>query len=260
MSDQTSDSSGTAVAEPISAGLDGGVSIERRILLVDAASLFLQFEETLLQRKGYSFFRATSGRDALAILETEHVDLVIMDYALPDMPGDDLVRRVRSNPRTSESTAVLIVTARGMRAHVDACVEAGCSGFLFKPVSKTALCDRVQELLRVPVRRYVRTLVRLQVDARSTGRFLFGNSLNLSASGLLLQTEADLDVGEMLALRFFLPGDPEVICPRARVVRRIATESGSPAYGIAFDDLGRDEQSRIDAFVDTRRSGDAAAS
>lgn len=254
------DSGQTAVAERGTNHWDSDTGLDRSILLVDQAALFLHFEETLLRRKGWRFRRATRGDEALALLKAERFDLVIMDCALPDMAGEDVVKRIRANPATADGTPVLIVTARGMRHDVDACIAAGCSGILFKPVSKAALCDRVQELLRVPARRYVRTLVRLQVDALGTGRFLFGHTVNLSASGMLLQTEANMEVGESLDLRFFLPGDTASIATRATVVRCAEVPgAGARAYGLTFEALSPDDLARIDSFVDSRTPGNAVA-
>lgn len=224
----------------------------RKILLLDGVRLFLQLEQTLLQRNDYQLFAATSGAEALDIISRERLDLVLLDYVLPDMTGDEVVRRIRKDEKNAD-VGVLIVTARGLREHVDKCLEAGCSDFLYKPVTRAVLCSKVQEMLRVPARRHVRTLVRLQVNARNRDRFFFGNSVNLSAGGMLLETPLDLGLGEPMNLRFFLPGDDEPIACEARVTRckdaPTATE-GHRSYGLVFESLGEGDRERIDHFVD----------
>jgi CheY-like chemotaxis protein len=226
----------------------------KRILLLDGVRLFLQLEQTLLQRSDYELFTATSGAEALEIVERERLDLVLLDYVLPDTTGDEVVRRIRSDERNGEA-GIVIVTARGMREHVDKCMAAGCSAFLYKPVTRTSLCARVQDMLQVPARRHVRTLVRLQVNARNRERFFFGNTVNLSESGMLLETPLDLSLGETMSIRFFLPGEDEAVACTARVTRRTPTQRpGNWAYGLSFEELGDDSRTRICGFVQAQES------
>lgn len=231
----------------------------KKILLLDGVRLFLQLEQTLLQRSDYQLFAATTGAEALEIAGREKLDLVLLDYVLPDMTGDQVVRALRRDERNAD-VGVVVVTARGMREHVDKCMAAGCSDFLYKPVTRTTLCSRVQDLLRVPTRRHVRTLVRLQVNARNRERFFFGNTVNLSESGMLLESPLDLALGESMSLRFFLPGEEEAVACTARVTRRSPTErEGEWAYGLSFDRVEDAARKRIAGFVEAQESiaGDA---
>jgi len=226
----------------------------KRILLLDGVRLFLQLEQTLLQRSDYELFAASSGAEALEIIERETLDLVLLDYVLPDTTGDEVVRRIRASELNPE-VGIVIVTARGMREHVDKCMAAGCSAFLYKPVTRTTLCNHVQDMLRVPARRHVRTLVRLQVNARNRERFFFGNTVNLSESGLLLETPLELSMGETMSLRFFLPGEEEAMACRARVTRRTPTDRvGEWVYGLNFEELGAGARERIAGFVQAQET------
>jgi len=236
----------------------GGSTATRNILLLDGVKLFLRLEETLLQRQGWTIFTAGTGEEAKAILARERVDLLIMDYVLPDVTGDELVRWVRENAETRDMS-ILIVTARGLREHIDRCMSAGCNAFLFKPVSRTVLCAKVQEMLDVPARRHVRTLIRLEVKASCKDRFFFGNTVNLSVSGVLLETPLDIGLGESIDLRFFLPGEAEAIDVNGRVVRRTPMTTGNSAnYGLLFEELTDADRVRIERFVEaSSASGNA---
>jgi CheY-like chemotaxis protein len=257
MSTDSSEAGGAcAVAEPPAPAADSDV---RTILLVDGARLFLKLEETLLRRDGWTIHGAQSAEEARHVLRREPVDLVLMDYVLPDATGDELVRFIRGNEPT-RSTGIVIVTARGMREHIDRCMAAGCNAFLFKPVTKAVLCDKVKELLNVPARRHVRTLVRLEVNASTRDRYFFGNTVNLSAGGLLLETPLDLALGESINLRFFLPGDSEPVTASARVVRRVPGEgTASHSYGLEFDQLADGDRARLGSFVDEGATWTAAS-
>lgn len=222
----------------------------KTILLLDAARLFLQFEETVLQRREWTLLTATTGAEALAIVRSRSVDLLVMDHALPDMTGADVVRVLRLD-RETRGVPVLVVTARG---GVEALLESGCSAVLHKPVSRQALCEKVEGLLAVQARRHLRTMVRLRVDARHDATFFFGSTVNLSSGGMLLESPLDLGVGERVDLRFQLPGDPEPLIVRARAVRTLG-DGAAPLHGLEFEDLAAHERERIETFVRVSRVG-----
>lgn len=244
---------GVAVATPPeSEAPDAADADVKHVLLLDGVRVFLQLEQTLLQRSGLRISTAGTAAEAFDILAGDRVDLLITDYVLPDATGEEVVRRVREDPDMAEM-GILVVTARGLREHVDRCMKAGCNSFLFKPVSRTELCTRVKELLDVPARRHVRTLVRLQVGAEGHDGFFFGNTVNLSESGVLLETDESLALGGELDLRFFLPGDGRAIQTTARVVRRgQQTREDAQAFGLLFQRLADDDKARIRRFVSER--------
>lgn len=224
----------------------------RTILLLDPVTLFLRLEETILARRDWRIHAVRTAEEALQVLETEHVDLVVMDHVLPDTTGDDLIRGIRANPRT-RATGVLVLTARGAQGAVERCLAAGANGAIFKPVTRQELCSRVEDLLYVAARRHVRTLVRLEVETTTGVGAIFGQTINISAGGLLLETATPLAMGEVLQLRFALPGEDEPLIARARVVRESqVSENGSHACGLSFEGMNEGDRGRIEAFVATR--------
>jgi len=248
MSHPEADRGGTALLEPPVESVEAAAAV-RTILLVDGVRLFLKLEETLLARREHRLLTATSGAQALAISAREKLDLVVLDYVLPDLPGEEVIRAIRMDP-TNAKTPILLVTARGLREHVDRCLQAGCNSFLFKPVTGADLQVRVRELLDVPMRRHVRTLVRLNVGAETGERFFFGTTINLSESGVLLETDSDLALGDQVDLRFFLPGDDRPVVTGSRIVRRAAgMEPGTRAFGILFVGLSEQDKRRIRQYV-----------
>ena len=101
----------------------------------------------MLEAEGYSILTGSSGEEALAIVERELPDLVLMDVMMPGMDGYQVVARIKGNPLT-ERIPVVMLTAlddRSSRAHG---LSAGAKAFLTKPIDRAELCEMVRRLLR----------------------------------------------------------------------------------------------------------------
>jgi hypothetical protein len=123
-------------------------------------------------------------------------------------------------------------------------LEAGANAILRLPPGPD-WDDRIIRLIDVPVRREARLPVEFGVDALGTGvaeRFP-AQALNLSRSGILIETSAELGIGDELELEF--PLDGETVMGRGRVVRH-----GAPHhFGVQFAPLPDWAAQRIERFV-----------
>jgi len=87
---------------------------------------------------------ATNGREALDQLGQQHIDIVLMDMMMPEMDGYESLRQIRQHPNFKQ-LPVIAVTAKVMPADREACIEAGASDYISKPVD----VDQLISLLRV---------------------------------------------------------------------------------------------------------------
>jgi CheY-like chemotaxis protein len=97
-----------------------------------------------LEKYNMNVLTATNGHEALEKLEQEHVDIVLMDMMMPELDGYESARRIRQNPKFAK-LPVIAVTAKVMPADREACIEAGASDYVSKPVD----VDQLISLLRV---------------------------------------------------------------------------------------------------------------
>src|SRR5215207_8974610 len=102
----------------------------------------------LLAVKGYEVVTANSGAQALATLEAERPDLVLLDVMMPGMSGYDVCAAIRKNPAHS-MLPVVLVTALDPDKERAKGLDAGADDFLSKPVSQAELLARVRSLLRI---------------------------------------------------------------------------------------------------------------
>jgi c-di-GMP-binding flagellar brake protein YcgR len=85
------------------------------------------------------------------------------------------------------------------------------------------------------------------------GRFVLGRSMNISATGMLLEVDRVLTTEGVVRVQFYLPGDPKALQADAEILR--AEFSGTMArYGLRFINLPADEKERIEHFVNRIRS------
>jgi two-component system cell cycle response regulator DivK len=97
----------------------------------------------ILEAEGYTVSEATDGPSGLEIAAQEQFDLILLDINLPEIDGYDLARRMRSMPNL-EGVPILAVTANVMQGDRERTLEAGCDGFIPKPID----VDKLPELVK----------------------------------------------------------------------------------------------------------------
>ncbi len=130
--------------------------VKARVLVVDDQPPNVRLLEAILSPRGYDVRTASSGEEALAALEADDMDLVLLDIVMPGMDGYQVCREIRERPGTAY-LPVVMVTASGDEQKIKA-LEAGADDFLTKPVNKNELLARVASLARI--KRYQDTIKR----------------------------------------------------------------------------------------------------
>jgi adenylate cyclase len=124
------------------------VKTPAKILVVDDTPRNVKLLADILTVKGYNVVTAASGREALAQVEAEQPDLVLLDVVMPEMSGYEVCRKIRENPST-EVLPVVMVTALDPTEERVKGLDAGADDFLTKPINQGELLARVKSLLRI---------------------------------------------------------------------------------------------------------------
>ena len=123
-----------------------------KILIIDDDVDTLRLVGLMLQRQGYQIIAATNGEQGLAKALEERPDLILLDVMMPDMDGYEVTRRLRKNP-TTQSTPILMFTAKTQLDDKVAGFEVGADDYLTKPTHPAELQAHVKALLgRVAVK------------------------------------------------------------------------------------------------------------
>ncbi|MDP9348999.1 MAG: response regulator [Gemmatimonadota bacterium] len=108
------------------------------ILLVEDNDAIRNAFTILLEESGYRVLQAGSGNVAIQTARSELPDLVILDLGLPDVSGLEVARTLRARPETG-AIPIVALTGRALEVDEEACMAAGCSGYLTKPIDTEQL-------------------------------------------------------------------------------------------------------------------------
>lgn len=118
-----------------------------KILYVEDNPQNMRLVRKILQSVGYIVIEAVDGLSGLAMAAREMPDLILMDINLPDISGLEATHRLKASPQLSW-IPVIAVTANAMHGDREMVLQAGCDGYLAKPVMKSELLQTVAMTLK----------------------------------------------------------------------------------------------------------------
>ncbi|MDR2751359.1 MAG: response regulator transcription factor, partial [Clostridiales bacterium] len=116
----------------------------QRVLVVDDEPKILVVLASFLESKGFEVIQAQTGARALELLAREKVSLVLLDLMLPDIPGEEVCRRMREKL----SLPIIMLTAKAEEEDVLKGLGVGADDYVTKPFSLKELFARIDSLLR----------------------------------------------------------------------------------------------------------------
>jgi two-component system chemotaxis response regulator CheY len=117
------------------------------ILVVDDFATMRRIVRKALKQLGYNHvFEADDGTSALQVLKKEKIQFIIADWNMPQMPGIELLKTVRSTEEW-KSLPFLMVTAEGQREYVLEAVKHKVSNYIVKPFTPEVLREKINKIL-----------------------------------------------------------------------------------------------------------------
>ena len=125
-------------------GRGGGMSA--KILVVDDNPTNLKLVSDLLEFEGHEIFQAVDAEEAQILLAETLPELILMDIALPGMDGLTLTRKLKADERTRH-IRIVALTAFAMKGDEQKAIDAGCDGYITKPIDTRKFPEQVVEFL-----------------------------------------------------------------------------------------------------------------
>ena len=206
----------------------------KKVLIVDDTPGGLDPLREILTQPQLMVIEATSGRQALEIHRREQCDLIIMDVQMSGLDGEQVVRAIRAEAALRDVSILLFseTPRTGLR---DRCLACGANEYLPKPFMAAELMAHVWPLVNVAVRKQTTLLahVDLEKDEHVVESFV-ARVVNLSASGLLIEADVALAIGQAVRVKFFVPGSTIQISSRAAITRRTEGGVAGIRWGVRF--------------------------
>ena len=146
-----------------------------QILLAEDNLNSAKLMKIILNQAGYKVISVTNGIDALDVMDTKHIDLIVLDVMMPKMDGYEFTRQLR---HAGNTTPILMVTAKYQNEDKWEGFIAGTDDYMVKPVNETELVLRIKALLR---RSQIISEHKLQIGTLT----LDYDSLTVSGNGML---------------------------------------------------------------------------
>lgn len=116
------------------------------ILVVEDNPMNMELVAYLLKTNGMEVTQAFDGLEALEILSKSKFDLILLDIQLPGMDGMEVLKNIKEDPALSQMP-VVAVTAHAMQGDEQKFIDAGCIGYISKPIDVTTFLGTVQSFI-----------------------------------------------------------------------------------------------------------------
>ncbi len=124
--------------------------MKARILCVEDNQQNMRLVRKILTTAGYEVFEAFDGMSGIEMAERERPNLILMDVNLPDIDGLEATARLKQQPAFVQ-TPIIALTANAMHGDRERCLDAGCDGYIPKPITKNELLNTVAHFLAMPL-------------------------------------------------------------------------------------------------------------
>jgi len=223
----------------------------KKLLLASSSKSFLQRNKNLLNREGFHLFLAHNGAEALQLHQEHSFDLVFADMQLQDMGGDALCSQLRS-AGDSKKTAILLVCYDNPDEHARV-AQCGADAKIIRPIQPDQVIETVGGLLGMQLVRTKRVIFKVRVLSRKGAKEFYCVSLDISITGILLETEHHLDIGDRIICQFTLPGINQIES-EGDVVRSVKMQAGVHQYGVQFVALPLSSRRDIERYIASARA------
>lgn len=117
------------------------------ILAVDDIAVNLTLLRSQLRFSNYDIITASSGKEALELIQTNHPDAVLLDIMMPEMDGFEVLEAIRKNPATEELPVIMLTSLSEFEHHSQATMK-GATGYLTKPLVTNQLIETLDSILK----------------------------------------------------------------------------------------------------------------
>lgn len=232
------------------------IRAQSTILLVDSSRFYLTIEAQFLRGTGANILEVQSVEAALAACHDTLPGLIYLDAQIEDGKGLALCRQIKTTPSLSSLPVILLYDQENPSLQ-QSCVDAGCDGYLSKPLNRQRFLELGRSLLAGI--REKRSSCELSVDYRTGIGNHSAKALDISSGGVFLQTPERFPLGETFKLEIHLGSEkqqgPRICCDGSIAWENRPEEPVKPhlpeGYGVKFTVVPPQAAAILNGFLKT---------
>lgn len=120
--------------------------MKKSVLIIEDNEQNMYLFTYLLEKNGYETFQAENGLTGIELAKQHLPDLILLDIQLPDMNGYQIAQELKSTQATRE-IPVIAVTSYAMVGDKERTIEAGCTGYIEKPINPDTFMSEIERFL-----------------------------------------------------------------------------------------------------------------
>ena len=122
------------------------MDLNMKVLIVDDFATMRRILKNIMKQIGFSdITEADNGKNALKVLKSDKIDLVLCDWNMPEMAGIDVLNTVRADSDLKD-TPFIMVTAEAQKENILEAVKAGVSSYIVKPFTAETVEEKLQKV------------------------------------------------------------------------------------------------------------------
>lgn len=222
-----------------------------KVLIVEPSITFAQFAKYALTRLGYDVFHVRTATEALDKIEEVMPNLILSETSIKDMGGLELCERIKHDP-ISGSIPFVFVSTDGLEKTRQKAQEAGCDGYLMKPVTAGDFHKFMQNHLPFDKKRHhIRVKMHLAATIDDGEKVQEMEVLTLGEGGLYLRSQNPYMLGTKLAITLSLPSLNSPLILKGDVIY-IHENSGTglkKGMGVKFTGLNQNTAEALSHYI-----------
>lgn len=117
----------------------------KKVLVIEDNADNMKLITYILEKNDYDTIKAENGKTGIELALKEKPDFILLDIQLPDMDGTEVLKAIRKSEKNNE-TPVIAITSYAMSGDRERLIEAGCNGYLEKPIDPVTVMNEIREI------------------------------------------------------------------------------------------------------------------
>jgi len=204
----------------------------------------------VLDRQKLTVIQVPSIEDAVMYARSARVELIILGTHPTSMSLEEVIQTIRSQSSTSRNASLLVMAEPNSEDKVRQLIGHGVNRVMLTVDPPKVVSLQVAELLEIAPRASLRLSTRMLVEVEDGFAEALGAVVNISAAGLLLETDADLEPGQHVIISIDVGPQLEPVAAKAEIVRQADPKrEGIEGIGAQFLAFAGDSQNRLETIL-----------